>query len=103
MIFVSGQTPLDEQLRFVGAGDIVAQTRQIFANMTRILSKAGGTLRDIVWLQFFVTDISQRTRITPLRRELFGEHRPSATLVEIGKLAIPEMLIEIDALAVLER
>ena len=103
VIFVSGQTPLDEQLRFVGAGDIAAQTRQIFANMTRILSKAGGTLRDIVWLQFFLTDISQRTRITPLRRELFGEHRPAATLVEIGKLAIPEMLIEIDALAVLER
>lgn len=102
-IFVSGQTPLDEQLRFVGVGDIIAQTRQIFANMTRILSKAGGTLRDIVWLQLFLTDISQRTRITPLRRELFGEHRPAATLVEISKLAIPEMLIEIDALAVLER
>lgn len=103
VIFVSGQTPLDEQLRFVGAGDIIAQTRQIFANMTRILSKAGGTLRDIVWLQLFLTDIGQRTRITPLRRELFGEHRPAATLVEISKLAIPEMLIEIDALAVLER
>ena len=102
IVFISGQISLDENLQFVGTGDIVAQARQIFENMKRILGKAGGTLHDIVWLQFFLTDISQRTKITPLRREYFGEHRPAATLIEISKLAIPEMLIEINAIAVLE-
>ena len=102
VVFISGQTSVHPDLYFVGEGDIVAQTRQIVDNISRTLDEAGGTLRDIVWLQFFLTDISQRTMITPLRRELFGDHRPAATLIEINRLAQPEALIEVSSLAILE-
>lgn len=102
MVFISGLAPLDEGGEFVGKGDIAAQARQIFDNMSKALRKAGGSLRDVTWLQFFLKDVNQRTKITPVRRELFGEHRPVATLVEMRNLPVPEMLIEVNAIAVLE-
>lgn len=102
MVFISGSAPLDERGEFVGKQDIAAQARQIFNNMSKVLGKAGGSLRDVTWLQLFLKDVNQRTKITPVRRELFGEHRPVATLVEMRDLPVPEMLLEVNGIAVLE-
>jgi 2-iminobutanoate/2-iminopropanoate deaminase len=100
LIFVSGQAGIDESGRTVAAGDLNAQGRQAFANLTRVLGAAGASLSDVVKVTIMVTDMSQLDVIIKLREEYFSEPYPADTLLQVARLAQPDWLIEIDAIAV---
>jgi 2-iminobutanoate/2-iminopropanoate deaminase len=101
LLFVSGCVSVDERGDVVGEGDVVAQARQVFANLQLILEAAGSSFADVVKVTLFLTDIDDRVRINPVRQEFFGEARPASTLVEVSALVLPEFLLEIQAVAVL--
>ena len=84
----------------VGGDDVVAQTRQVFAIMERVLAAAGATPADVVKVTVYLLDIDDRPLINPVRQEFFGSARPASTLVEVSRLAIPGAKIEVEAVAV---
>lgn len=100
-LYVSGLVATDEHGQVVGAGDVVEQTRQIFRNLKLILDNAGAKPADVAKVTIFMRDVSQRPLINPLRQEFFGSHRPASTLVEISRLVRDDLLLEIEAVAVL--
>lgn len=97
LLFISGIGPLAEDGSLVGRDDVVEQTRQIFRNMQKALSAAGATFADVLKVTVFLTDVDDRTTINPVRQEHFGSARPASTLVEVSRLAIPGMKVEIEA------
>jgi len=99
LLFVSGVVPVDGAGALVGGEDVVAQTRQVFANLAAVLAAAGVGLADVVKVTVFLTDIADRARINPVRQDLFGDTRPASTLVEVSALAIPGAKLEIEAVA----
>ena len=101
-VYVAGQLALDKAGKLVGPNDIAAQTRQIFQNMERILKDGGATLRDVVKVTVFVTDIRYREPYGDVRREFFPTNPPASTLVQVAALAIPGALIEIEAVAIID-
>jgi 2-iminobutanoate/2-iminopropanoate deaminase len=80
-------------------GDVVAQTRQVFANIGAILDAAGAGFADVVKVTVYLRDIDDRPRINAVRRDVFGAARPASTLVEVSRLAVPGACVEIDAIA----
>ena len=100
LLFVSGCVPVDEHGRLVGAGDVAAQARQVFANIERVLAAAGAGLGDVVKVTVYLLDIDDRPRINPVRQEVFGDARPASTLVEVSRLAVEGARVEIEAVAV---
>jgi 2-iminobutanoate/2-iminopropanoate deaminase len=101
LLFVSGCVSLDADGKLVGEGDVVAQARRVFENIRLCLAAAGASFADVVKVTTFLTDISDRARINPVRQEFFGNVRPASTLVEVSALVLPEFLIEVEAVAVL--
>ena len=101
LLFVSGFVPVDGDGRLVGGDDVVAQTRQVFANLAAVLAAAGATFADVVKVTVYLTDIEDRARINPVRQDIFGDTRPASTLVEVSALATPGAKVEIDAVALL--
>jgi 2-iminobutanoate/2-iminopropanoate deaminase len=101
LLFVSGCVAVDADGKLVGEGDVVAQARQVFENIRLCLAAAGATFADVVKVTTFLTDVSDRARINPVREEFFGPARPASTLVEVSALVMPEFLIEVEAVAVL--
>ena len=99
LVFVAGQVARDREGRIVGRGDIEAQAAQALDNVQAVLAEAGCTLADVVKVTVFLTDIRDRERISAVRRRYFGDHLPASTTVEVSKLAMPELMIEIDAVA----
>src|SRR5579872_5486330 len=99
LLFISGIAPLDEDSRLVGGDDVVAQTRQIFKNLERILAAAGSGFSDILRVTVYLTDVNDRTRINPVRAEYFANTRPASTLIGVAELAVPGMKVEIEAIA----
>ena len=99
-VFVSGQLALDEQGKLVGAGDVVAQAEQVFANIAAILAEADSNLSDVVDVKVYLIDINDISRIAPVRRRFFGDRRPASTAVQIGGLVMPDALIEVSAIAI---
>ena len=99
LLFVSGCVPVDGDGRLVGGDDVVAQARQVFANIGSVLAAAGATFADVVKVTVYLTDIGDRVRINPVRREIFGDVRPASTLVEVSALAIPGAKVEVEAVA----
>jgi 2-iminobutanoate/2-iminopropanoate deaminase len=97
LLFVSGVAPLDEAGHLVGRDDPVAQTRQIFLNMQRILEAAGADFADVLKVTVFLTDVEDRTKINPVRQEFFGHARPASTLIGVKELAVPGMRVEFEA------
>jgi 2-iminobutanoate/2-iminopropanoate deaminase len=97
ILFVSGIAPLDERGALVGGEDAAAQTRQICLNLQRILEAAGANFADILKVTVFLTDVSDRTKINPVRQEFFGNARPASTLIGVRELAVPGMRVEIEA------
>jgi reactive intermediate/imine deaminase len=96
LLFVSGLASLDSSGKLVGEGDVVAQTRQIFMNLTRVLDEVGANFSDVLKVTVFLTDVRHRTMINPVRQQFFGDARPASTLVGVNELAIPGMLVEIE-------
>jgi reactive intermediate/imine deaminase len=101
LLFVSGFVPVDGDGQLVGGDDVVAQARQVFANLAAVLAAAGATFADVVKVTVYLTDIEDRARINPVRQEVFRDTRPASTLVEVSALATPGARIEIDAVALL--
>jgi reactive intermediate/imine deaminase len=101
--WTAGQVAFDSEGGVVGEGDIVAQTRKTFENLAAVLHEAGATFADVVKLNYFVTDITQVAEIRAVRDEFVDTERPPAsTLVQVAGLVRPELLIEIEAVVVLE-
>jgi len=99
LLFVSGIVPVDRDGRLVGAGDVVAQARSVFANMRDVLAAAGCTFADVAKVTVFLTDIADRPLVNPVRQDVFGEARPASTLVEVSALVTPGARIEVEAIA----
>jgi 2-iminobutanoate/2-iminopropanoate deaminase len=100
LLFVSGCVPVDADGQLVG-GDVVAQARQVFANVGAILAAGGATFADVVKVTVYLIDIDDRMTINPVREEVFGETRPASTLVEVSALAIPGAKLEVEAVALI--
>ena len=99
LLFVSGCVPTDADGNVVGGDDVVAQARKTFENIGKILEAAGATFADVARVTVYLTDIDDRARINPVRQEFFGEARPASTLIEVSRLAIPGIKIEVEAIA----
>lgn len=98
-VYVSGMMPWDEERNLVGVGDVKVQTRQVLRNMDAMLRAAGGSLKNVVKINFFLTDIRDKTAVWEVRKEMFGETRPASTLVEVVHLVDPLALLEVEAVA----
>ena len=101
LLFVSGCVPVDARGELVGGDDIVAQARQVFANVGAVLEAAGASFSDVAKVTIFLTDVDDRALINPVRQEVFGETRPASTLVEVSRLAVPGARLEVEAVALL--
>lgn len=99
LVFVSGQLPLDSNGALAGGDDVEAQARSVFGNIEKVLSQADATLGDVVQVNVFLLDIADIPRIANVRRELFGEHPPASTAVEVSGLLVPGCKLEINAVA----
>ena len=102
-VCVSGTTATDGEGSIVGIGDPYAQTRQILENIASALERAGATLADVVRTRIFVTDIEQWEAVGRAHGEVFGTIRPACTMVQVAKLIAPELLVEIEADAVIAK
>ena len=101
MVFASGQVARDADGNLVGPGDIHAQTRQVLRNLQAVLAEGGAALDDVVKVTVFVTNLAEHfAAIHEVRAEFFQPGYPASTLVEVSGLVHPEMLIEIEAIAV---
>ena len=102
-IWLAGQVALEDSGGRSLAGDFDGQTREIFVLLGKTLAEAGGTLADMVTMTVFITDCRYGDRFTELRREIFGDHFPASALITVAALARPELLVEVQGIAVLDR
>jgi 2-iminobutanoate/2-iminopropanoate deaminase len=101
LLFISGIVGVDGRGALVGGDDVAAQALQVFENMRAVLDEAGCRFEDVVKVTVYLTDVDDRPKINPVRREVFGNARPSSTLVEVSRLAVPGAKVEIDAVALI--
>ena len=102
-VAVSGQVAVDGEGQVVGEGDPAAQARQVFANLQRCLEEAGAAFADVMKFTFFVTDLSVMPALREVRDTYLDPERlPACSAVQVAGLVRPELLIEIEAFAVVE-
>ena len=102
LVFVSGQVARNAQGETVGKGDIKAQTRQVLENIKAILESAGATFDDVVKVSVFVTNVEEHlAQIHEVRAQYFKQDYPASTLVEVKALVDKDLLIEMEAIAVI--
>lgn len=99
LLFLSGCGPTDERLEVVGGDDAGAQARQVFANVKAVLEAAGASPRDVLSVTVYLTDIEDRDKVEPVRREFFGDARPASATIEVSALAVPAAKVEVQAVA----
>jgi enamine deaminase RidA (YjgF/YER057c/UK114 family) len=100
-VYVSGTVAWGEDRKLVGAGDVYAQAKQTIRNIEKALAETGATLVDVVRTRIYVTDIAFLDDVARAHGEAFGEIRPASSMLEVSALAEPEMLVEIEAVAVI--
>jgi len=99
LLFISGLAPLDADGNLVGGDDPAAQTRHILTSMGKVLASVGADFSNVLRVTVYLTDVRDRERINPVRKEFFGETRPASTLIGVKELAVPGMKVEIEAIA----
>ncbi len=103
LIVVSGTTATDANGTVIGINQMYSQARQAIANIAAALARAGGGLSDVIRTRIFVTDIGRFNEVARAHAEAFGAAPPASTLVEVRRLVHPDMMIEIEADALVRR
>jgi reactive intermediate/imine deaminase len=104
MVIMSGQVPLDKEGQLVGKGDIGQQARQVFLNIKSIVEEMGGTMNDIIKLNYLLTDLTQLQNVRNVRDQFINTQKPPAsTLAQVSKLFREDVLIEVEATAVIPK
>jgi 2-iminobutanoate/2-iminopropanoate deaminase len=102
VVFVSGQGPISEDGQVVGAGDFEAQARQTFENLRTVLEQAGASFEAVVKVTAYLTDMTKIMDYARVRNEFISaDGPPASTAVQVSALALPGMMIEVEATAVL--
>ncbi len=102
LVFLSGQASINERGEVVGEGDFDAQAAQVFGNLKKVLEAGGSGLDKIIKVNIYLTDMGNFPKIVALRERYFKKPYPADTIVEISSLALPELMIEIEAIALVE-
>jgi enamine deaminase RidA (YjgF/YER057c/UK114 family) len=100
-VWLAGQVAAEDGAGRSLAADFDGQVREIFARLGRTLEEAGGRLADMVTMTVFITDARLGDRFTQLRCEIFGDNYPASALITVAGLARPEMLVEVQGIAVI--
>ncbi|HEY9195849.1 MAG TPA: RidA family protein [Mucilaginibacter sp.] len=104
MVIMSGQIGLDKDGKLAGNGDLTSQTEQVFTNIKNIVEAAGGTMNDLVELNYYLIDASQVQLVRSIRDKFVNTKQPPAsTLVQVSKLFRDDILIEIKAIAIIKK
>ncbi|MEO7992001.1 MAG: RidA family protein [Chryseolinea sp.] len=104
MIILSGQVPLDSKGNLVGKDDLAKQTEQVFLNIQSIVSELGGTMDNVIKLGFYMVDARQVQTVRDIRNKFINlKNPPASTLVEVRKLFREDILIEIEATAIIPK
>ena len=101
IVWLAGQVAAEDSSGNSLAGDFDGQVREVFARLNRTLEEAGGSLADMVTMTVFITDARYGDRFTELRRETFGDNFPASALITVAGLARPEMLVEVQGIAMI--
>ena len=101
-VYLAGQAGTDNTGKLVGENDMKLQGRQAFTRLDDILKQAGGSLSNLVKITIFITDMQRASEIQQVESEVFPNNPPAASLVQVGALARPGMLVEIEGIAVLD-
>jgi reactive intermediate/imine deaminase len=99
-IYISGQIAFDKDGKVVGAGDMKAQAEQVFKNLETALTAAGAKFSDVVKMNSYITDMSKVQAVRDVRARYFKDATPASTFVEVKGLVRPELLLEIEVIAV---
>ena len=103
MLFISGCVAVDAAGNTVARGDVAGQVEQIMKIIERVLTHAGGTLRDVVKITNYMIDIAEFPKVAPVRARYLKEPYPASTTVQVSKLIRDDFLIEVEAIAVIRR
>jgi enamine deaminase RidA (YjgF/YER057c/UK114 family) len=100
ILFLSGQVAYTPEGAVASPGDFKGQARGAYQAIKALVESQGGTMANVVKLTTFVTDMKHRADLGAVREEFFGKKGPASTLVEVSALAFPDLMVEIEAIAV---
>ncbi len=104
MLIISGQVALDSLGNLIGKGDVGKQTEQVFLNLKEIITEAGGTMDNIVKIGIYILDVSQIQTLRDVRNKFINlKNPPTSTLVQVDKLFRDDILVEIEATAIISK